>query len=203
MRRLLALACLLGLGACQFKKEPTCISSDLACAGGCIYYDPATCTCEPGDCNPDLGAAPHAKACGDIFQCVFGGTGKTATQCAAGHPYVASTTYDAVIECVYNACGNQTSDAGSDMPCNGSLTDMGIASCNTCFLDSLTGGEMKWQLPGGSDNMCTTATDKWCGACVAQLSSCLNQCFTDADCAGFTTPLTCMGASGATPGTCG
>jgi hypothetical protein len=150
----------------------------------------------------DLSAAP-ALACGGIFQCVFGGTGKTASQCAAGHPAAAIGAYNAIFECINNSCGNQSSDAGSDMPCDGSMTDMGIAACNTCFYDSMTGGEINWTLPGGGSNTCTTTTDKWCGACVTPLDNCLNQCFTDSDCAGFTTPLTCMGASGTTPGTCG
>jgi hypothetical protein len=148
-------------------------------------------------------AGAKGKACGDIFQCVFGGMGKTASQCAAGHPMPAIAAYNAIFDCVNNSCGNTTSDAGTDMPCNGSMTDMGIAACNTCFYDSMTGGEINWQLPGGGNNMCTTATDKWCGACINQLDTCLNQCFQDADCAGFTTPLTCMGASGTNPGTCG
>jgi hypothetical protein len=50
---------------------------------------------------------------------------------------------------------------------------------------------------------CVPTTAPECGACKNTALDYLTQCFTDADCIGFVHPLTCMNASGTTPGTCG
>jgi len=101
-------------------------------------------------------------------------------------------------------CGD-TGDASAGQACSaGSLsTDMGTALCNNCINNTVNGPTSFFVDSNGQHPPCVPTDAPECGKCVTPAYDCLTQCFTDADCMGFTTPLTCMGASGATAGSCG
>jgi len=158
-----------------------------------------------GQMPPDLsGGSAGQKNCGAIFQCVFN-MGKSRTMCKAGKPQGAQDAFDGVDACMFVTYCGDIGDSSAGQPCaQGNLaTDAGLATCNDCINNTLNGPMSFFVDMNGNPTPCVPTTAPECGKCVMPAYNCFTQCFTDADCTGFTMPLTCMGASGTTAGTCG
>ena len=175
----------------------------------------AACHSDSQNLPTDLARPPEAPqdlgpptACGAIWSCVFPSNGmpSTVAQCEAGKLAAARTAFDAAIGCMLiTYCGGQVDDASPSMKCAPGMvtTDAGLSTCNQCVDNTVNGPNSFFVDKNGQHMPCVPDNAPECGACVSTAYNCLTQCFSDADCAGFNTPLTCMNASGSTPGTCG
>src|SRR5581483_254683 len=171
------------------------------CCYLCINSD---CVDSPGYClPPPCPPEGRGRACGAIWDCVFQQS-KSRIMCEAGKPQAAQDALAAASNCIFITYCGDTADASAGQKCaDGMLiTDAGLSTCNDCINNTVNGPMSFFVDQNGQHPPCVPTTAPECGQCVSVVESCLKQCFTDADCAGFTTPLTCMGASGVRPGTC-
>jgi len=183
---------------CDTPRTGTCTRGD-SCSSfefGC-YCPAGNWVCgSPGDFAP--------KSCIAIWDCVFN-QNKPLNLCEAGKPQVAKDAFALAYDCMFVTYCGDTGDASAGQECaaGNMTTDAGLVSCNNCINNTVNGPMSLFVDNNGQHPPCVPTTAAECGQCVNAALACLNQCFTDADCNSFTTPLTCIGASGVTPGTCG
>lgn len=143
--------------------------------------------------NPKMDMAMgKATNCFAIFNCAFimGGNANT---CAQGTPQASKDAYNALSTCIFTTCGAGV-DAGAASPCSmqSVATDAGLDMCNTCLINTIVGPNSIFTDMSGNLQMCTPTSAPECGKCAAEVQACAKQCVTDADCQGFTQPLTCQ-----------
>jgi hypothetical protein len=141
------------------------------------------------DASATADMSPAGATCGKVYDCIFTQASSTAT-CLAGAPQAAVTAYQAFAKCAATACAIG-SDIDPNVPC-ASTEDLGGEDCHQCVINSYSGPDGPFVDNAGNPIPCMPGTVPECGACAQQANDCISQCFTDADCQGFTMPLTCQ-----------
>jgi hypothetical protein len=140
--------------------------------------------------SPDQ-SMPTATACGAIYDCVFN-QGMSPATCLGASPPAAQALFMKFTQCFSSACGiGANTDAGANAACK---QDGGVTSdtCTTCVDNTTSGPNGPFVDNQGNPIPCKPTNAPECGVCANQISDCLQQCFNDADCAGFVNPLHCV-----------